>query len=160
MTRRKGGGETLPRPQARGIGSENACPVCHGRKVQFDTDTGEWTRIPCKACEGSGEAKWKEGPDKRRGRIAQTAIWIFSAATYAYGMMGCFDLDPLGLGIFPGIIAGAGAGGLMIAMAWHIAQRAEPRRDYRIKDHPQPTPEEAKRIKDEIRRILEGQGDA
>jgi len=28
---------------------------------------------------------------------------------YLYGLLMCFDLNPLGIGLFPGLVAGAGA---------------------------------------------------
>jgi len=39
---------------------------------------------------------------------------FLGAALYLYGLLMCFDLNPLGLHLFPGLVAGAGAAMLMV----------------------------------------------
>ena len=46
---------------------------------------------------------------------------------YLYGLLMCFDLDPLGIGLFPGLVAGAGAAMLMVGFGmWAARKHARP----------------------------------
>jgi len=42
---------------------------------------------------------------------------------YLYGLLMCFDLNPLGLHLFPGLVAGAGAAMLMVGFGMWAGRR-------------------------------------
>lgn len=51
---------------------------------------------------------------------------LLGAVLYSYGLAMCFNFNPAGLQVFPGIVAGAGAALLIVAMA-ELAMRQKGR---------------------------------
>ena len=55
-------------------------------------------------------------------RILSTGLLL-----YLYGLLMCFDLNPLGLHLFPGLVAGAAAVLLMVGFGmWAARKHARP----------------------------------
>jgi predicted tellurium resistance membrane protein TerC len=54
-------------------------------------------------------------------------ILFLGLLLYLYGLCMCFDLNPLGLHLFPGLVAGAGAVLLMVGFGmWAGRKHARP----------------------------------
>ena len=54
---------------------------------------------------------------------AVTPLLPLGLLLYLYGLLMCFDLDPLGIGLFPGLVAGAGAVLLMVGFGMWKGKR-------------------------------------
>ena len=52
-----------------------------------------------------------------------TPILFLGLLLYLYGLCMCFNWNPLGIGLFPGLVAGAGAAMLMVGFGMWAGRR-------------------------------------